>query len=127
MSLAKLRVLAAMQQLPLRANHSMVIGERLTLPNRCSSGGHHQVPNVSAGDAARGGEEARGFSITGVPPRKQPAPSRRCRSRSRGRQSTSADSGATNRRHVNTGSQPRRAGDHRHLLLDGLLHHPNLL
>jgi hypothetical protein len=55
-------------------SHSMVTGERLTLPNRCLDGRHHQVTKVVAGDAARRGKEAHGFPITAVQRESDPNP-----------------------------------------------------
>ena len=37
-------------------------------------GGHHQVPHVVAGDAARGGEEAHGFPVTAIEREGNPHP-----------------------------------------------------
>jgi hypothetical protein len=37
-------------------------------------GGHHQVPHVVAGDAARGGEEAHGFPVTAIEREGDPHP-----------------------------------------------------
>jgi hypothetical protein len=57
----------------------MVTGERLTLPNRCSTarrldGRHFQVPHVVARDAARRGEEAHGYPITAAQRKSDPNP-----------------------------------------------------